>query len=742
VANVHREQRTSQKELLVDETIFSIANGYIGTRGTFTEGYGSNSEYHQTYLNGFYDYYDYHYEENLTGFPQQGQKFVNLLDGTKIEFYIEGTPLNMSTSTVKSLVRDYNLEKGYTKRVIQYQLNGFDFILTEIRIVPNQHKFVISIDVTLESPNYTGLIQVKSYLKPSQKSNQKSLDPRVHNSSSNHLIVEEWNPKTNSAICKTVQSGLYVQSIMLHNVNMTSQLDQNQLVASTQLHIATEEPLHITKHIIHTSSLYDDSYKQIGTELSHKFSEFSFLELLKTEEETSTLFWDNSKIEIENNQELNTLLQYSMFQLNRQGGEHYTHNISAKGLSGEGYEGHYFWDTEIYMIPYFTLTNPTKAKNLLLYRYHKMKEAKQEAINLGYQHGIKIPWRTINGMETSPYYPAGSAQFHINSDVAYAIIKYIEATNDIEFLIQYGFELLVETARFLKEAVNYKDGVYHLNSVTGPDEYTTVVDDNFYTNVMLQYHFQNCVTYYRVYRDELDKVVKKLELTEAEMNDIYDIAMKIHLPYDETLGIFIQDRNFLQKKQLDIRSIPREKFPLLLHFHPLYLYKHQVLKQADTMLALLLLDRFNKDIVERSFAYYEPITTHDSSLSKCIYSIIAFQLNQVEVASNYFRRVLETDINDIHNNTKDGLHVANLGGSYMGFVYGLVGLRIHKDYITLYPRVTNEINRYKIQFMYHGITVAVAVNDKLTVTTTGSVSLKLYDEVIEVNGTYQTVITN
>lgn len=737
---IHREQRTSQQELLVDETIFSIANGYIGTRGSFTEGYGGKFEYHQTYINGVYDYYDYHYEENLTGFPQQGQKFVNVLDGTTIQFFVNEVPLNMATATVVSLKRDYDLTKGTTKREIHYRMGEFDFILTEVRLVSQEYRFVMTIDATLQSPNYTGLIELKSLLKQSKKSTQKTMDPRVHDSTSNHLVVESWIPQKNAAICKTVLSNIYIQSMMVHSIPMTSTVVDNQLVAAKQVYITPTEPLHITKHIIHTTSLYDELYQQSGDELYHKFSEFSLNELLKTEEEASTLFWDNSKVEILNNPELNTLLQYSLFQLNRQGGEHYSHNISAKGLSGEGYEGHYFWDTEIYMIPYFTLTNPHKAKNLLLYRYHKMKEAKQEAINLGYQKGIKIPWRTINGMETSPYYPAGSAQFHINSDVSYAIIKYVEATNDLDFLFEYGYELLIETARFLKEAVNYHDGLYHLNSVTGPDEYTTVVDDNFYTNVMLQYHFEKCVQYYKTYHQELSKVVKVLGITQDEIKQYDDISKHINLPYDDSLGIYIQDRNFLNKQKLDIDSIPREKFPLLLHFHPLYLYKHQVLKQADTMLALLLLDRFEEDVVRRSFEFYEPITTHDSSLSKCIYSIIAFQLNRVEAASNYFRRVLETDINDIHNNTKDGLHVANLGGSYLGFVYGLIGLRIHQDHITLYPRVTNEINNYKIQFKYHGNTVGVSVNEHVTITTTGAVSLKIYDKDIEVNGTYQTVL--
>ena len=733
---IERINRFTKEELLVDETIFSVANGYIGTRGSFTEGYGTDFEYNQTYINGFYNFYEYHYEENLTGFPQQGQKCVNIFDGTKIEFVIDNEPLNLSTGELVSLHREYDMSKGVTIRKVHYVKNNKNFFIKESRLVSSKYQDVITIDVELTTTDFTGYVFVRSKLEESHKL-VSDKDPRIHSIHGSHLRIIDIDVNTQSINAKTTRSDLFLHSRMIHNLKMETLIDGECLMAVKQDKLSPSNPFYITKHIIHTSNLYDEKYVEKANDLAKIFSEISFLELLKTEEKYVSLFWDNSKVEIPSNPNYEELLNYNIYQLNNQGGESIKHNIAAKGLSGEGYEGHYFWDTEIYMIPFFILTNPEKAKRLLMYRWHTLKQAEREARYIGYTQGVKIPWRTINGEETSPYYPAGSAQFHINSDVAYTIVKYFEATNDIEFMVDYGFEMILETGRFLKEATNFYEGKFHLNSVTGPDEYTTVVDDNFYTNILLQYHFKEIVHLYSTFKDELDKVIKKLHITDKEIDEFKLISENINLPYNEQLKIFVQDKNFLNKEKLDLETIPKENFPMLLNYHPLFLYKHQVLKQADTMLALMLLDYQDDEILRNTFDYYEPITTHDSSLSKCIYSIIAYKLGDYELANQYLLEVLETDYKNIHNNTNHGLHVANLGGSYLGFIYGIAGLRIHRGYINLEPKRTKEFSTYKFSFYYNNFKITVAVDEQLSITTTGKVSLKIFGEFVIVEDTYQ-----
>jgi len=285
--------------------------------------------------------------------------------------------------------------------------------------------------------------------------------------------------------------------------------------------------------------------------------------------------------------------------------------------------------------------------------------------------------------------------------------------------------------------VNYKDGVYHLQGITGPDEYTTLVDDNYYTNRLLKYHFEFTYNFYLSNSDKLANIISHLNVSEDELNKILDISNNIHLPFSKTLNIYAQDSSFLNKPKLNLSMIPKEKFPLLLNYHPLYLYKHQVLKQADTLLAMVLMDIEDISILEDSFNYYEPITTHDSSLSKCIYSIAAFKLNKLDLGCKYFEEVLGTDYYNTNENTDHGLHVANLGGSYLGFIYGVLGLRIHDDYISISPITTQRISSYELNILYRGKNIMFKVGKTLEITTENEVLIKVFDNKILVNGFYE-----
>ncbi len=735
-----RNNRLNKEELLVDETIYSQANGFIGTRGTFIEGYGKDYEYNQTYLNAFYDEYDYFYEENFSGFPQKGQKFINLIDGQRMEFLVANKAINLHNCEVLSLKREYQLDKGLTIRTIHYKTEqDREFILIEKKLVSVVHKELIAVHITLKSINYEGLVTVKSSLGKAVKKHHEK-DPRIHSGLFKHFEVINVSKEKQSITVKTVKSNLYLNTVMIHK-KPYSVIEVNQkLIGIKEYDISPKKDIEITKYIVYTSSLYHKNYLEDSDKIVTELSNISFDDLVKKQIIYYNKFWDKAYIKIKTNKNIESLLNYNIYQLNSSGGESEIHNISAKGLSGEGYEGHYFWDTEIYMIPFFILTNPKKARNLLMYRYNTMDKAKEEAKNLGYTKGIKFPWRTINGEEASPYYPAGSAQFHINSDIAYAIIKYFEATNDLDFIVDYGFEMLIESARFLHEAVNYNGNHYHLNSVTGPDEYTTVVDDNYYTNQLLSYHFSYVSKLYHKYPEELVNVFTKLQVTKEEIASLKEIAEKIHLPFDKELNIYTQDAAFLKKKKLDLKLIPEDKYPLLMNFHPLFLYKHQVLKQADTMLSMMLLDFDDESILRDSFNYYEPITTHDSSLSKCIYSILAFKLRNYDLACDFYKRVLETDFLNTQRNTSHGLHVANLGGSYLGFVYGVVGLRIKENYLKIYPITTKDFKEYELSIMYLGETIKIKVDDQVTISSTGNVCLKVYGENIELNGIYQVAL--
>lgn len=375
-------------------------------------------------------------------------------------------------------------------------------------------------------------------------------------------------------------------------------------------------------------------------------------------------YWNQSALEIEGDDELSLAVRYNLYQLIQSVGKEEHSNIAAKGLSGEGYEGHFFWDTEMYIEPFFVLTNPKIAKNLIEYRYSTLEEARENRRIMGHKKGVLYPWRTIMGKECSGYYPAGSAQYHINGDIVHSIVQYYLATKDVDFIAEKGGEIVFETARLWMDVGNYVEGEYHINGVTGPDEYTCMVNNNYYTNLTARENLNWAVKFYDLLKesDILKPVADKIRLTLSEIEKFKEAADKMFLPYDEKLKINPQDDSFLQKKVWDLKNTPKEDFPLLLHYHPLYLYRYQVCKQADTVLAHFIYeDAQSLETIYHSFLYYEKITTHDSSLSTCIFSIVASRLGLKEKAYDYFGDSAKLDLFDTHHNTRDGIHTANMG---------------------------------------------------------------------------------
>jgi len=311
------------------------------------------------------------------------------------------------------------------------------------------------------------------------------------------------------------------------------------------------------------------------------------------------------------------------------------------------------------------------------------------------QRGALFPWRTLNGEEASAYYPGGTAQFHIDADVAYAIDRYVTATGDVELLRNEGAEMLVEIARFFADAGFYdtsESPQFHIHGVTGPDEYTAVVDDNVYTNVMARFALRFAANTVNMlgshHPDDLQRLVERTGLHDDEAEAWTRAADAMCVLYDPELGINPQDDSFLQHEPWDWEGTPADKYPLLLNFHPLVIYRHQVLKQADVVLAnFLRSDEFAADLQRRNFDYYDAITTGDSSLSACVQAIMASEVGHAELARRYFDESLFLDIADTHGNTVDGAHIANVGGVWAGLVHGFAGVRDSGRHIRVVPRL-------------------------------------------------------
>ncbi|MFN8631299.1 MAG: glycosyl hydrolase family 65 protein, partial [Chloroflexota bacterium] len=334
------------------------------------------------------------------------------------------------------------------------------------------------------------------------------------------------------------------------------------------------------------------------------------------------------------------------------------------------------------------------ARKLLQFRIWTLPQARARATEMA-ERGALFPWRTINGHEASAYYPAGTAQYHINADIALGLVRYVGATGDRSILLDGGAELMFETARLwmsLGATIEARGGAFCINGVTGPDEYTALVDNNTYTNLMAQAHLRHAARM----SDDLAaqepaafaRIAATLGLQPEEVAAWRSAADRMRVPRDPALGIHAQDDSFLGLERWDFASTPPDHYPLLLHYHPLVIYRHQVLKQPDVVLAqVLLAHEFTSAEKRRNFAYYDPLTTGDSSLAPCIQSVAAAELGYADSAYDYFMRTARMDLDDINGNVEHGVHIAAMAGSWVSLVYGFAGLRDDDGILSFAPRV-------------------------------------------------------
>jgi alpha,alpha-trehalose phosphorylase len=407
--------------------------------------------------------------------------------------------------------------------------------------------------------------------------------------------------------------------------------------------------------------------------------------------------------------ELQQAMRFNLFQIFQASIRLEGVGIPAKGLTGQAYDGNYFWDIEVYVLPCLIYTYPQVARNLLEFRYSLLDKARERAREVNEQ-GALFPWRTINGEAASAYYAAGTAQYHINGDIMYALQHHVEVTGDQEFLFARGAEMLVETARMwyrLGFFSHRREGKFCLHRVTGPNEYSTVVDNNLYTNLIAQNNLSYAAATLKTFQGKdpvlFASVVDHTSLEISEIDNWRQAAELMNLSYDAELKIHPQDDSFLDKEVWDFEHTPRDHYPLLLHYHPLKIYRKQVIKQADVALAMFLLgDKFSLDQKRRNFDYYDPLNTGDSSLSVCIESIMALEVGYPDKALEYAHYAVVMDLEDIDSNVKDGCHMASIGGSWMLCVYGLAGLRDFGGYLTFHPKLPKGLKRLNFPLSIRG----------------------------------------
>ncbi|MEU1685366.1 glycoside hydrolase family 65 protein [Micromonospora sp. NPDC005707] len=715
-----RETRLDMDVLAQSESVFALSNGHVGLRGNLDEG-----EPHGlpgTYLNSFYELRPLPYAEAGFGFPESGQTVVNVTNGKLLRLLVDDEPLDVRYGELISHERVLDLRAGTLHRELHWRSPaGRDVKVRSTRLVSFTQRAVAAIQYEVEALDGPLRLIVQSELVANETLPPQSKDPRVAAVLESPLQAEEELTTDDGGLLihRTKVSGLRVAAAMAHDVEalerttIESEGYEDWVRTTIGCVLKPGQTLRVVKYLTYGWSsrrslpaLRD----QVGAALAAARLD-GWNGLRREQREYLDEFWDAADVRVEGDPEVQQAVRFGLFHVLQAGARAERRPIAAKGLTGPGYDGHAFWDTEMFVLPVLTYTQPGAVRDALHWRYATLSLAQERARTLNLA-GAAFPWRTIEGPESSAYWPAGTAAFHIAADVADALRRYVLVTGDDALEREIGLELLVETARLWRSLGHHdRTGRFHIDGVTGPDEYTAVKNDNVYTNLMAQRNLLTAADCAMRHRDQ----AQDLGVTEEEAATWRDAANAMHVPYDPEFGVHGQVEGFTRLQEWDFEHTPPEKYPLLLHYPYFDLYRKQVVKQADLVLAMHWRgDAFSDAEKVRNFLYYERRTVRDSSLSACTQAVMAAEVGHPELAHRYLREAALMDLHDLSENTRDGVHMASLAGAWIALVAGFGGLRDHDGTLSFSPRLPSRLSRLEFSLQWRSMRLRVDVRPHQT----------------------------
>lgn len=725
-----------------NETLFTLGNGNLGLRGDTEE---KNGTVHKgTYINGFYDSETILYGENAYGYAKNHETILNLPDPKRIELSVDGHPFDMcgtDGSTVTAFHLELDEDAGLLTRDVSWNCGsgGVGAVaLHSERLVSFVHPDCAVIRYSVRNVSgRTERIRIASYIDTTVGNILAEVDPRIGAKFRHKPLVIDGTACSGgvqSFCARTARSGLFLCGTVRNELCVDgksivwseSAADDNLPRCAAEFELEAGASCTLLKYIAYSWGKTAEGLADRAQKACEAFAVAGYEKACAEQEEFLSDFWNIARIHIDDgaagsgksggsqgggsgsagrapaaNSTTEEALQFNLFHLLQSAGRSGAVSIAAKGLTSEGYEGHFFWDTESYVCPVFTYTAPAVARKLLEYRASILGKAKERAAEMSLK-GALYPWRTISGEETSAYFPAGTAQYHINADIIFALNRYLNAHEaDTGFDGDAVQEMTAETARMYASLGNFtpaKGGAFCIHDVTGPDEYTAIVNNNAFTNLMARESFEIAVRR------------SGSRATAQEKQAWQEAAARMYVPFDADAGVYPQDDSFMDKPDWDFEHTPRDHYPLLLHYHPLVIYRHRVLKQPDLVLAQFLLSgRFTRAEKIRNFNFYERYTTGDSSLSHCIMSIMAAETGNSAKALDYFNKTVRMDIDDVNGNSRDGIHTACMAGSWMSVVYGFAGFRDYGGSYSFNPRLPDGWKKLSFSLAIRGCIVDVCI---------------------------------
>jgi len=716
------------------ETLFALADGALGVRGGLEE-WSSPSD--GVFLAEVYERTAINYHERHPGFAATTDTRVPIADGKRIAILLDDEPVDPTRGTIRAFERRLDLRTGcLSRRMVWEAPSGRVVEIRAERVLSFAEPGILALRFTVTPVNFAGRITLVSGIATARAVEPQGDDPRIGVELAGgglRLLDTVLDAEAPGLVQETRHSRIAVACRQSHRL-VTAGVET--LVPTTtpqgvsqgfHAQLAPGEAIGLEKFVAYAWQSFGPDglagaspglWEQSGLAVQ-RAQGAGFDRLAAAQAQALAGFWYNAALDIEGDPPAREALRFNLFHLFQSTGRDGRASTAAKGLTGEGYEGHYFWDTEAFVAPMLTFTAPALVRGMLEYRYRTLDRARAHAREMGHARGALFAWRTISGDECSAHYPSGSAQYHINAAVAYAIRIYEAGTGDGDFLAEMGAEILFETARIWLEIGHFNPrlgGVFCIARVTGPDEYTALVDNNYYTNAMARQHLHFAAAVAARLDAEAPAayaaLAARLVLEAGEVADWQRAADAMYLPYDEALGIHKQDDGFLDRPAwTPDPAQAADHRPLLLRFHPLLLYRYQLCKQADLILAMVLAgDDVDVAAKRRDFDYYEPITVHDSTLSPNTFSILASEIGYADKAYRYFIENARVDLDDSHGNVRHGAHMAAMAGSWLSLTWGFAGLRWEGPELSFAPTLPAHWQSYEFGLVWRGCRLRVAVD--------------------------------
>lgn len=738
------EEGFNPKKNLVSESIFSLGNEYMGIRGYFDEGY-SGKTLLGSYFNGVYETAREMTKNSYKGIVKRTHFLINSVNWLHTKINLDGEILDFQTSRIENFSRILNMKTGTLKREFiwitpsdkRIRLSFLRFLDMEISCRGYQK-------IEMEALNFSGSIEIETGLdfniihqtreecrwsEIKKESREKGSAIIAVTESTNQRIFSGYQYKTTGT---TISKKLERERFTGHNIILELKKGKTSVFEKLVCNIVEKDSNVALK------TLWEHGQKEMDSQ-----GDTGFQKAVLRQEKYWERIWEKLDIIINGDEKNQQGIRFCIFQLQQTyHGQNPTNNIGAKGLTGEAYNGHAFWDTETYCLPFYLFSNLPAAKNLLEYRYSTLPNALSRAGELDCR-GACYPVATLNGDEACDLWQHASLQFQPSTGVAYGIMHYAHISGDDEFLWGHGAEMLVQISRFLVSRGDWSQtkkqfGYY---GVMGPDEFHMMVNNNGYTNFMAKKTFEYTMKIIRKMQSDVPEkykdLIQKTGLKEDELDEFRLCGENMILLHDPDTGLFEQHEGFFNLPHIDVDDIPQTDFPLYHNWSYDRIYRTDMIKQPDVLMFMFLYSQdFSLESKRVNYDFYEPRTIHESSLSPSIHSVFASELNRHQTAFDFFGFATRMDLDNYNRNTGEGLHITSINAAWINIVYGFGGMRSDSDHLLFNPSIPAPWESYSFKIQYKNEILSFHVNHKeLTVKTlnSGKAEIFIYGEKQTIN---------